>query len=57
MKDNVNILCLKGFVNIDKINKNYVYINKNNELTALSGVLLTTLNINFYPFENAAQSY
>lgn len=35
MKDNVNILCLKGFVNIDKINKNYVYINKNNELTTV----------------------
>ena len=35
MNDNVNILCLKGFVNIDKINKNYVYINLNNELTTV----------------------
>lgn len=32
MNDKVNILCLKGFINIENINKNYVYIYKNNEL-------------------------
>lgn len=32
MNNKVNILCLKGFISIDNINKNYVYINKNNEL-------------------------
>lgn len=32
MNNKVNILCLKGFINMENINKNYVYIYKNNEL-------------------------